>query len=148
MLRADRLRIRVLPAEMDRWRKASRESGAASLSGWLRALADQAVATGDDPKAWRADLARLARDINVGVGANLNQLTTAVYDAQRRGGDAAQGRRLGQMSDALAAMAADLAALRADLGAVLRPRHGRRKQQGGATTPRAVMARSVPAGRT
>lgn len=137
VLRADRLRVRVLPDELTRWRQAARDSGAASLSGWLRALADQAVATGDDPRAWRADLDKLARDLNAGVGANVNQIAKAVHEARRRGGDAAQNRRIAQAADALAALAADLAALRADLGAVLRPRHGRRKPQGGTTTPRA-----------
>lgn len=147
VLRADRLRVRVLPQEMERWREAARESGAPSLSGWLRALADQAVAIGDDPRAWRADLARLARDINAGIGTNLNQVAKSVHEARRRGGDSAQDRYLSQAADALAAMAADLAALRADLGAVLRPRHGRRKRQADATTPQAVTARSRPEGR-
>ena len=147
ILRADRLRVRVLPQEMERWREAARESGAASLSGWLRALADQAVATGDDPRAWRAALAKLARDINAGIGTNLNQVAKAVHEARRRGGNSAQDQGLSQAADALAAMAADLKALRADLGAVLRPRHGRRQRRADATTPQAVTARSMPEGR-
>lgn len=128
--RQDRLRVRVLPDEMARWRAAAQASGCKGLSTWLRAIADEAAAAGDDPRAWRADLARVLRDLNAGVGTNLNSLARGVHEARRRGGDRAADARLAAAEGSLAAMAADLAAMRAAILALLAPRRPRRCQSG------------------
>ena len=70
------LRVRVHDAELARWRASAKQNRVTSLSRWLRAVADQAVACGDDPAAWRRDLAALLRSVNA-IGNNMNQIARA-----------------------------------------------------------------------
>jgi hypothetical protein len=67
------LRVRVHEAELARWRASAGQHGVHNLSRWLRAVADQAVACGEDPVGWRRDLAVLLRSVNA-VGNNMNQI--------------------------------------------------------------------------
>lgn len=92
------LRIRVLPDELARWRAAAEQQGSQNLSGWLRALADQAAACGEDPRAWRRDLARLSRDLNAGLGNNLNQIARALAAEDA---DAATAEHLARLASEL-----------------------------------------------
>ncbi len=99
------LRIRVNEDDVQRWQAAAACKGVHNLSRWLRAAADQASACGDDPVAWRRDLAALLRDLNSGVGNNLNQLARRV----------ARDDPEGLCALTLASMAEDLAGLRHDV---------------------------------
>lgn len=96
------LRIRAQLAEIERWRAAAGRQGVKNLSGWLRSIADEQVACGSDPLAWRRDLARLARDLNSGLGNNLNQLARS----------ASVGTIDAATTESLARLASELAALR------------------------------------
>lgn len=121
------LRVRVHEADLARWREAARRHRVNSLSRWLRAAADQAVACGDDPLGWRRDLSAMLRSLNGGVGNNLNQIARALI-----GGNGLDG-----CADALARIADDLAGLRQEIRAHLL----------GTGMPRRRKARSVQAGR-
>jgi hypothetical protein len=103
------LRVRVSEGELQRWRAAATRTGVKKLSRWVRASADQAAACGDDPLAWRRDLAVLLRDMNAGVGNNINQLVRRMAHSDPEGPCAL----------ALARMADDLAGLRHDVRAHL-----------------------------
>lgn len=71
--RADRLRIRIHPEEMERWKAAAASHGMA-VSAWMRTLADDAAATGKTGKETAEALVALRTEIARGVGNNLNQL--------------------------------------------------------------------------
>ncbi len=79
--------------------------------------------------AWRRDLAVLIRDLNSGVGNNLNQLNRTAARALTP----ETGERL---ADALALLAVELVALRGAVQAHLL-RHGSPKRRGGGRRPRA-----------
>lgn len=73
MARQDRLRIRVTDEEMQRWRTAA-ESHGLPVSAWMRSLADEAAATGQNGRELATQLIALRTDLARGVGNNLNQL--------------------------------------------------------------------------
>jgi hypothetical protein len=96
--RADRLRIRIHPEEMERWKAAAASHGMA-VSAWMRALADEAAATGRTGREITAELIRLRQDLARGIGNNLNQIAhrlhstghadrTAIDEAARAARDA------------------------------------------------------------
>jgi len=117
------LRVRVTEGDLQRWQAAAAGNGVSNLSRWLRGVADQAAACGDDPNAWRRELARMMRDLNAGIGNNLNQIARSVAHADPDG----------LCSVALARMAKEFADLRRDvrahlLGGVRTPRRASRRQ--------------------
>lgn len=103
------LRVRVQQSDLTRWRAAAERQGVHNLSAWLRALADQAVACGTDPAGWRHDLARMLRDLNAGVGNNLNQIARTL----------APGEALDEINGPLGHLADELGLLRRDIRAHL-----------------------------
>ena len=101
------MRVRVQQSDLARWRVAAEGQGVHNLSGWLRALADQAVACGADPLGWRHDLSRMLRDLNAGVGNNLNQIARAMaVSGALEGTDAT----LGQLAEELRLLRQDIRA--------------------------------------
>ena len=72
------LRVRMGVDEHDRWQSAAEAAGHPSLSSWVRALADEAAATGSDGRAVLAALVALRTDLARGIGNNVNQLARAV----------------------------------------------------------------------
>ena len=85
--REDRLRVRVFPDEIERWQAIAQSHGM-PLSTWLRALADESASIGRDPDDWKRELSRFLRDLNSGVGANLNRIAKHL-NAQRKVGNPA-----------------------------------------------------------
>jgi hypothetical protein len=65
--------IRTTPDERDRWHAAAAERGM-TATAWLRALADEAAATGRTGREITAELIRLRQDLARGIGNNLNQI--------------------------------------------------------------------------
>lgn len=102
MARSTFVKFRTTPAEESRWRIAAASSGM-SLSAWLRSLADIAAATGANPGDVRAELVALRRDLNAGIGNNINQIAHAL-NADRIAGNPASSSEaaLRQMADDLA----------------------------------------------
>lgn len=140
--RENMLRVRVLSEEIRRWRAAATAQGGRSLSGWLRAVADQAAACDGDPLAWRRDLATFARDINSGIGSNLQRLVAVTSRTHRLSPEA--GERL---AHTLAVMADELALLRAAVQAHLL-RNGSPKRRGGCRSPQRGHSEAGSAGGT
>lgn len=140
--RESRLRVRVLPEEIRRWRAAAAAQGGRSLSGWLRAVADQTAACDGDPLAWRRDLATFARDLNAGIGNNLDRLIAVTSGT--RGLTIETGERL---ADAVAVIADELALLSAAVQAHLL-RNGSPKRRGGCRSPRRAHSKAGSAGGT
>lgn len=79
--RADRLRIRVLPDEVERW-KAAAEAHGMAVSAWMRAMADEAAATGGNGREVATQLVGLRADLARGIGNNLNQLAHRANSGQ------------------------------------------------------------------
>ena len=68
------LRVRMGDDEAVRWQTAAEIAGHPSLSSWVRALADEAAATGNNGRSITVALVALRADLARGVGNNLNQL--------------------------------------------------------------------------
>lgn len=114
--------VRMLPSEMRSARAAAKRGRHPSLSSFVRAL----VLAGDDAplpvldEAVAREVARLRRDINSGIGANLNQIT-------RHANELAKVGRLPdaeQLVEAVNAAAEKMEAILGRLELVLSP-HGR-----------------------
>jgi hypothetical protein len=97
------LRVRVHEAELARWRASAGQHGVHNLSRWLRAVADQAVACGEDPVGWRRDLAALLRSVNA-VGNNINQIART----PACGGRPADAAMLEQSAEAVTALSREI----------------------------------------
>ena len=115
--------VRTLPSEKIRLRAAARRAGYRDVSSWARGLL-LAAATGDampriDIDAL-AEIARLRRDLNSGIGANLNQAMLHA-NACSKAGMAVDDAGL---TSVVAATKSALEALRTDLQQALKP-HGR-----------------------
>lgn len=65
--------MRTTPDERDRWHAAAAERGM-TATAWLRALADEATATGRNGREVLTELVRLRQDLARGIGNNLNQI--------------------------------------------------------------------------
>ena len=125
--REDRLRVRVFPEETHVWQAIARAHGM-PLSTWLRGLADESASIGRNPDDWKRELSRFLRDLNSGVGANLNQIAKHL-NAQKKAGNPAD---VLAFQETLKAIAVDVAIMREQaetlLGAsVSRPRRARTK---------------------
>jgi len=119
------VRVRVSEDELQRWRTAAAHHGVTNLSRWLRSLADQTAACGDNPMAWRRDLSRMLRDLNSGVGNNLHQIArglTAVDPAL-------------PSPQSLDRLAGDFAAMRSEIRAHLLGRSIPRRRVGAVARP-------------
>lgn len=78
--------VRMLPSEMRSARAAAKRAKHPSLSSFVRALVlagDAPVPVLDDEAA--REVARLRRDINSGIGANLNQVTRHANELAKAG---------------------------------------------------------------
>jgi hypothetical protein len=122
--RQDRLRVRILPDELRRWRAAARASGAKSLSGWLRAVADEAAVAERDPVEWRRDLAELVRTLRSGVGNDINQVSRRVNAAAKAG----RLEDLAPHMESLAVMSAEVDRVVGLAEKLLAPRRKRRRK--------------------
>ena len=71
------MRVRMGDDEATRWQAAAEAARHPSLSSWVRALADEAAATGSNGRAVAAALVALRADLAQGVGNNVNQLAKA-----------------------------------------------------------------------
>lgn len=101
MARSIFIKFRTTPAEERRWRGAADSSGM-NLSAWLRSLADIAAATGANPADVRAELVALRRDLNAGIGNNVNQIAHAINADLKVGNPASPSEAaLRQMADDL-----------------------------------------------
>ena len=115
--------VRALPSEKIRLRAAAKRAGYRDTSAWARGIL-LAAATGEDSprldEGAAAEIARLRRDLNSGIGANLNQaLTHANMNAR-------VGTAIDETALAITVVEARhaLEALRLDLQKALKP-HGR-----------------------
>jgi hypothetical protein len=79
--------MRTTPDERDRWHAAAAERGM-TATAWLRALADEATATGRNGREILAELIRLRQDLARGVGNNLNQLAHRLHSTGHADGTA------------------------------------------------------------
>ena len=120
--REDRLRVRVFPDEIERWQAIAQSHGM-PLSTWLRALADESASIGRDPDDWKRELSRFLRDLNSGVGANLNQIAKHL-NAQKKAGSLAD---VLACSETLKAIAVDVAIVRGRAEELLGASHKRPK---------------------
>ena len=93
--RADRLRIRVTEDELSRWKGAAASHGL-PVSTWMRSIADEAAATGQNGRAVAAELAQLRSDIARGIGNNLNQIAHRI-----NGGGTTSGEILDEAARAI-----------------------------------------------
>ena len=107
--RESMLRVRMGGDEAARWQAAAEATGHPSLSSWVRALADEAAATGTDGRSVAAALAALRQDLARGIGNNLNQLAHRM----NTGGGAAPHELTEAARDVRAASSAVTRALRA-----------------------------------
>lgn len=111
--------VRMLPSEMRRAQALSDRAGYASLSEWIRARAvtddEIFVVLGDETAA---ELVKLRRDLNSGIGANLNQ---ALHHANARAG-AGQPVDEAGLADQVAQTRAALASVLVALERLLSPR--------------------------
>jgi hypothetical protein len=73
--------MRTTPDERDRWHAAAAERQM-TATAWLRALADEATATGRNGREVLAELIRLRQDLARGVGNNLNQIAHRTHTGQ------------------------------------------------------------------
>lgn len=112
--RETRFNVRLMPAERTAMTSAARRSGFRNASEWARtsllaACEKEPVAVASE--ATLTEVARLRRDMNSGVGANLNQVV-AHANAMLKGGQAADGdallRSVEEAREALAALLTDL----------------------------------------
>ncbi len=115
--------IRLLPGERRAVNAAARRVGARS-SSWgrevlLAAAAEEVLPSLD--AAATEELLRLRRDLNAGVGNNLNQAMKAANELRKAGASPDEDALLAAVSEARQA----LQALRGELGRVIAPR-GRR----------------------
>lgn len=112
--------IRVLPSEKVRLLAAARRAGHDDTSAWARGLL-MAACDGEAPPAMDvqalAEVARLRRDLNSGVGANLNQAMLHANASAKGGEQPDEGALLDQVLRAREAVDG----LRADLQRLLRP---------------------------
>ena len=118
------LGIRMAPGERRAVNAAARRAGRAGASAWARevilaAAADEEVSSLDGEAV--AALDRLRRDLNSGVGSNLNQAMRFVNESRRGGGPADEDRLSTAVEEALSA----LRAVDGRLAALVAPR-GRR----------------------
>lgn len=98
--------VRMLPAEMRSARAAAKRAKHPSLSSFVRALVlagDKAPMPALDEAAAR-EVARLRRDINSGVGANLNQALHHANEMAKGGRSVDADALLHAVRDAAAAM--------------------------------------------
>ena len=112
--------IRVMPSEKVRLLAAARRAGHDDTSTWARGLL-MAACDGEAPAAMDvqalAEVARLRRDLNSGIGANLNQAMLHA-NALAKGGEQPDGDTL--LHEVRQAREA-VEALHADLQRLLRP---------------------------
>jgi hypothetical protein len=125
--REDRLRVRVLPEETKRWQAIAKAHGM-PLSTWLRGLADESASIGRNPDEWKRELSRFLRDLNSGVGANLNQIAKHL-NAQKKAGNPVD---VLACAETLKAIAQDIAVIRRQAEALLgvsvgRPQRNRQR---------------------
>jgi hypothetical protein len=123
--REDRLRVRVFPEETKRWQAIAKAHGM-PLSTWLRGLADESASIGRNPDDWKRELSRFLRDLNSGVGANLNQIAKHL-NAQKKAGNPVD---VLACQETLNSIAVDVALMRERAETLLcasvsRPRKGR-----------------------
>ncbi len=117
------LGVRVLPSERVRLAAGAQAAGYRDVSAWCRGTLLAACAGEAPPvldEAAARELERLRRDLNSGVGSNLNQ-AVAHANASAKGGHAVDEDVL---LTAVVQAQATLEALRGDLGRLLGP-HGR-----------------------
>lgn len=82
------MRVRMGGDEHARWTAAARAVGHPSLSSWVRALMDEAAATGGDGRAVAAALVALRTELGRGIGNNLNQIAHRLNGGQPVAGGA------------------------------------------------------------
>lgn len=116
--------VRALPSEKIRLRAAAKRAGYRDTSSWARGVL-LAAATGDDAPRLddgvATEIARLRRDLNSGIGSNLNQALLHANTNVRAGtaiDEAALATIVSEARDVLEG-------LRSDLQQALKP-HGRR----------------------
>ncbi len=115
--------IRLLPGERRAVNAAARRAGARS-SSWAREVLLAAAADEMPPSLGAGaaeELLRLRRDLNSGIGANLNQAMKMANELRKAGGSVDEGALVAAVTEARDA----LQALRGELGRVIAPR-GRR----------------------
>ncbi|MBX9660241.1 MAG: hypothetical protein K2X00_16895 [Nitrospiraceae bacterium] len=115
--------VRTLPSEKVRLRAAAKRAGYRDVSSWARGVLLAAAAGEHAPRlddAAATEIARLRRDLNSGLGANLNQAMTHANTNARAGITIDEAG----LSDAVNAAQHAVEMLRADLQAILKP-HGR-----------------------
>jgi hypothetical protein len=78
-------------------------------------LADESASLGRNPEDWRRDLSAFLRDLNSGVGANLNQIAHHL-NAQKKAGASAD---VLAFQENLRAIAVDVAVMRHQAEALL-----------------------------
>lgn len=116
--------MRVFPSERIAIRAAARRARRAEASAWAREVLLAAAAEEEIPALDEAavdELLKLRRDLNSGVGANLNQTLLIANKLAKIGRAPNENRLLEAVTEAKAA----LDALRADLARLIAPR-GRR----------------------
>lgn len=113
-IREDRLRVRVFPEEIERWQAVASSQGM-PLSTWLRGLADESASLGRNSEDWRRDLSAFLRDLNSGIGANLNQIAKHL-NAQKKAGNSAD---VSAFQETLQTIAHDVAIIRAQAESLL-----------------------------
>lgn len=114
------LHLRLLPSERTRLTAAARRAGRTDTSSWARGTL-LAACDGEDTPMLDAEASkaveRLRRDLNSGVGSNLNQALAHANAAARAGGAMDEDALLAAVASARAAMEA----LHADLQRLLGP---------------------------
>jgi len=111
--------VRMLPSEMRRAQGLARRAGFDCLSAWVRArcvVDDDVFLVLDEGTA--TELVRLRRDLNSGIGANLNQAMLHANTLAREG----RSPDVDALREAVEAARLAVEGLRADVAAVLGPR--------------------------
>ncbi len=112
--------LRVLPSEKVRLLAAARRAGHDDTSAWARGLL-MAACDGEAPPAMDtqalAEVARLRRDLNSGIGSNLNQAMLHANAVAKAGEQPDEGGLMEQVRQAREAVEG----LRADIQRLLRP---------------------------
>lgn len=112
--------VRTLPSEKIRLRAAAKKAGYRDTSSWARGILLSATTGEDAPRlddAAAAEIARLRRDLNSGIGANLNQALTHANTNARMGVAIDEAG----LSDAVNAARHAVEMLRKDLQQALKP---------------------------
>lgn len=113
--REARFNVRLLPAERAAMTSAARRAGFRNASAWARTSLLAACEQGPVvmvSEAALAEVARLRRDLNSGVGSNLNQALTHANALAKRGQSAEGDSLLVAVEEAREALAVVLGELR------------------------------------